>query len=74
MKQNTGSEILGVIASDSIISFGKNKTFEIDTTEKTPDEVVVVINKIIKNQKGGDIVDWLALIEEKNEFDRFFDY
>ena len=74
IKQNAGSEILGVIANDSITSFGKNKTFEIDTTEKTPDQVVLVINKIMKNQKGGDIVDWLTLVEEKNEFDRFFDY
>ena len=74
IKQNAGSEILGIIANDSITSFGKNKTFEIDTTEKTPDQVVLVINKIMKNQKGGDIVDWLTLVEEKNEFDRFFDY
>ena len=74
IKQNAGSEILGVIANDSITSFGKNKTFEIDTTEKTPDKVVQVINELIKNQKGADDVDWLRLVEEKNEFDRFFDY
>ena len=74
IKQNAGSEILGVIANDSITSFGKNKTFEIDTTEKTPDKVVQVINELIKNQKGADDVDWLRLVEEKNEFNRFFDY
>lgn len=74
IKQNAGSEILGIIANDSISSFGKNKTFEIDTTNKTPEEVVEVVNKLIKNQKGGETVDWLTLIEEKNEFNRFFDY
>ena len=74
IKQNTGSEILGVIANDTISSFGKNKTFEIDTTDKTPEEVVQMVNELIKNRKGGDVVDWLTLIEEKNEFDRFFDY
>ena len=74
IKQNAGSEILGIIANDSITSFGKNKTFEIDTTEKTPDKVVQVINELIKNQKGADDVDWLRLVEEKNEFNRFFDY
>ena len=74
IKQNTGSEILGVIANDAITSFGKDKTFEIDTTDKTPEKVVDVMNNLIKNQKGGDVVDWLTLIEEKNEFDRFFDY
>ena len=32
------------------------------------------INDIIKNQESGDIVDWLKLVEEKNEMNRFFDY
>ena len=74
IKQNTGSEILGVIANDAILSFGKDKTFEIDTTDRTPEKIVDVINELIKNRRGGDIVDWLTLVEEKNEFDRFFDY
>ncbi len=74
IKQNTGSEILGVIANDAISSFGQDKTFEIDTTDKTPEKVVDVMNNLIKNQEGGDVVDWLTLVEEKNEFDRFFDY
>ena len=74
IKQNTGSEILGVIANDAITSFGQDKTFEINTTDKTPEKVVDVMNNLIKNQKGGDTVDWLTLVEEKNEFDRFFDY
>ena len=33
-----------------------------------------MINELIKTRKGGDVVDWLTLVEEKNEFDRFFDY
>ncbi len=74
IKQNAGSEILGIIANDSISSFGKDKTFEIDTTEKTPEKVAEKINELMKNPKDGDMVDWLTLIEEKNEFDRFFDY
>lgn len=74
IKQNAGSEILGVIANDAIASFGKEKTFEIDTTTKTPERVVEEINGIIKNKEGGDIIDWLTIIEERNEFGRFFDY
>ena len=74
IKQNSGSEVLGVIANDAISSFGKEKTFEINTTDKTPDEVVRMINELIKTRKGGDVVDWLTLVEEKNEFDKFFDY
>ena len=76
IKQNVGSEILGVIANDSIASFGKDKTFEIDTTNRSPEEVVKVINELIdeKSIQKGDIIDWLTLVEEKNELDRFFDY
>ena len=74
IKQNTGSEILGVIANDSITSFGKEKSFEIDVTNKTPERILEKIDGIINNQKGGDMVDWLRLVEEKNEIGKFFDY
>ena len=74
IKQNAGSEILGVIANDSIASFGKEKSFEIDTTNKTPKIILAKIQDIINNQKGGDMIDWLELVEEKNEIGKFFDY
>ena len=74
IKENSGSEVLGVIANDSITSFGKEKSFEIDVTNKTPEEILEKIYSIINNQKGGDIVDWLRLVEEKNEIGKFFDY
>tara|TARA_Y100000590_G_scaffold82056_1_gene91383 strand:+ start:520 stop:1074 length:555 start_codon:yes stop_codon:yes gene_type:complete len=74
IKENIGSEILGIIANDSISSFGKNKTLEIDTTEKSPEKVVEKIHELIMNPKEREVVDWLTLVEEKNEFDRFFDY
>ncbi len=74
IKENAGSEILGIIANDAIKSFRKEKTFEIDTTAKTPQEIVDEINQIIKNKQGGSTVDWLTLVEEKNDMNRFFDY
>ena len=74
IKENTGSEILGVIANDSIRSFGKEKTFEIDVTKKTPGEIVKEINQIINSRKGGNVVDWLTMVEEKKDMSRFFDY
>ena len=74
IKQNAGSEILGVIANDSILSFGKEKSYEINTTSKTPKIILEDILNIINNKKGGDIVDWLRLVEEKKEIDKFFDY
>ena len=50
------------------------KSFEIDVTNKTPERILEKIDGIINNQKGGDIVDWLRLVEEKNEIGEFFDY
>ena len=74
IKENAGSEILGIIANDSITSFGKEKSFEINTTKKTPEIILNEIGNIINNHEGGDIVDWLRLVEEKNEINKFFDY
>jgi adenylate kinase len=72
IKQNTGSEILGIIANDAIESFGKEKSFEIDTTNKATEIILEEINNIINNHEGGDMIDWLELVEERNDFDRFF--
>ena len=74
IKENAGSEILGIIANDSITSFGKEKSFEIDATNKTPEMILEKIYSVIDNQKDGDTVDWLRLVEEKNEISKFFDY
>jgi len=74
IKENAGSEVLGVIANDSITSFGKEKSFEVDATDKTPEIILKRIQDIINNQENSDIVDWLKLIEEKNEMNKFFDY
>ena len=74
IKENAGSEVLGVIANDSITSFGKKKSFEVNATDKTPEIILRRIQDIINNQENGDIVDWLKLIEEKNEMNKFFDY
>ena len=74
IKENAGSEVLGIIANDSITSFGKEKSFEVDATDKTPEVILKRIQDIMNNQESGDIVDWLKLIEEKNEMNKFFDY
>ena len=74
IKENAGSEVLGVIANDSITSFGKEKSFEVDATDKTPEVILKRIQDIMNNQENGDIVDWLKIIEEKNEMNKFFDY
>ena len=74
IKDNLGSEILGIIANDSIINFGRKKTFQIDTTDSTPKTIVSKIDDIINGCDNGDDIDWLPLIQEKNDFKTFFEY
>ena len=73
-KENTGSEILGIIVNDSISAFGKEKIFQVDTTSKTPEQIIDRIHEIIEGKNNGDLIDWLSLVKEKNDFNKFFDY
>ncbi len=73
-KDTLGSEILGIIANDSITNFGQEKTFQIDTTDSNPKTIVSKIDDIINRSNNGDDVDWLPLIQEKNDFKTFFEY
>ena len=74
MKDNLGSEILGIITNDAIKNFGQEKTFQVDTTDHTPKELAVRIQDIFYGKDNGDIIDWLQLIQEKNDLKKFFDY
>ena len=74
IKENLGSEILGIIAHDAISEFGIEKTFQVDTTEKTPAAIVEKIQNVIQERKNSDDVDWLSEIKQNNDLDVFFDY
>jgi len=69
---NLGSEILGVVAYDSIEKFGEDKTFQINTTSLTVEEVTKKIEDVINGTSKGDAVDWLADITKKNDLRKFF--
>ena len=69
---NLGSEILGVVAYDSIEKFGEDKTFQINTTSLTVEEVTKKIESIINGTSKGDTVDWLTEITRKNDLRKFF--
>ena len=73
-KDNLGSEILGIIVNDAINNFGREKTFQIDTSDHTPKEIVRRIQDIKNGKDNGDNIDWLPLIQEKNDLEKFFDY
>ena len=71
---NLGSEILGVIAYDSLEKFGKDKTFQINTTSLGTEEVIKKIESVINGTSKGDVVDWLTDITRKDDLRKFFPY
>lgn len=72
--ENVGSEILGIIAYDTIKNFGKNKCHQIDTTSKTVSKITKTVINIIEGKLDNDTIDWLTLISNKNDLKKFFAY
>ena len=74
IKEDLGSEILGIITHDSLLEFGSEKTFQVDVTSKTPNQVLEKIQTIIKEQNHNDEIDWLSEIHQNDDLRKFFDY
>ena len=72
-KDNAGSEILGIIAHDALSKFG-DKVFQINITGKSIEEVSNIIMRIIKDDYLSEKIDWLELINSKNDLRKFFAY
>jgi adenylate kinase len=74
-RENAASEILGVVFSDALKAFGRRKVAEFDTTGRTPDktadEIIKTLNKLLQKRVG--VVDWLAMVAEKGDMQKFFD-
>ena len=75
VRENVSSEILGVSFYDAMKTFGKRKVVEFDTTGKTPaetaDEIVSALDHRTPRRKT---VDWLMLVSERGDIQRFFQY
>jgi adenylate kinase len=71
IKENTGSEILGIIAHDAISKF-QEKVFQINVSRKTIPETVEKTVNLISSNKGNEEVDWLELVRKNNDLGKFF--
>ncbi|MCD6243330.1 adenylate kinase family protein [Candidatus Bathyarchaeota archaeon] len=71
--ENLAAEILDVCLSEAIEICGENRVCEIDTTEKTVEEVVNEVLRIIegKNKCRVGIVDWLGKLEQEGSLEDF---
>jgi adenylate kinase len=76
MRENLAAEILGITLYDSLETFGKERVAELDATGKTPqtiaDDVVSKLQKKSRKQIG--IIDWLSLVYEKGDAQKFLEY
>jgi adenylate kinase len=82
VRENVASEILGTSLYDSLKTFSKRKVAEFDTTGKTPDETAdEILAALQKNTKSKSRsrskllgIDWLILVSENGDMQRFFKY
>ena len=74
IKDNIGSEALGIILYDSLTKFGAEKTVQIDVSEKTIEETTKKVIGIIKGEITSEEIDWLHIISDKNDLKEFFAY
>ena len=71
IKENTGSEVLGIIMHDTIKKF-EEKAFQIDVSDKNIQEVMEKVLEIISKKEGNEEVDWLNLVTKNNDLEKFF--
>jgi len=71
IKENAGSEILGIIAHDAISKF-QEKVFQINISRRTIPETVEKTVNLISSNKGNEEVDWLELVRKNNDLGKFF--
>jgi adenylate kinase len=75
MKENIAAEVLGITLYDSVETFGKERVAELDTTGKTPEEIAKdIVSKLKKSRKQIGIIDWLSLVYEKGDAQKFLEY
>ena len=70
-KENTGSEILGIITHDALNKF-QEKSIQVNTSGKNVEEVIKKVMSIISDNTEGDKVDWLDLVVKNNDLKKFF--
>ena len=71
IRDNAGSEILGIIANDAIARFGV-KTFQINVSSRTVEETAEKIIDTITGRSEGEDIDWLDLVRKNNDLGKFF--
>ena len=71
VRENVEAEVLGVCQLDALDSFGEERVLEIDTTDKSPPEVVSLIEQMMKEETAPTRIDWMVSLEKEGRLDDF---
>jgi len=65
--ENVQAEILDACLIEAVEAFGEERTFEVDASGKSVDEVVEEVLKIVKERRGGEpgSVNWLERLGDE---------
>ncbi len=74
IKDNIGSEVLGVIQYDAITKFGTDKTIQVDISNKSVEESTKKVMDAIHGKIQNEEIDWLSIFSENNDLKEFFAY
>ncbi|MHA1783824.1 MAG: adenylate kinase family protein [Candidatus Helarchaeota archaeon] len=76
IKENVQAEILGNIMGTILEKYAQVPLFQVDTSKMSEKKASKLIIDFIKNKKnptkGSEYIDWLPIIEEKKELEKFF--
>jgi len=63
IKENVAAEIIGVCTVNALEEHGEDKVYEIDTTNRSPEEIIEeIINEVLLGKAvPGPRIDWLIL-------------
>jgi len=70
--ENQGGEILGIIAHDAAARFGREKTVQIDTSNRSARETARIVGGAIAGGAQSAAVDWLEAVRARGALERFF--
>ena len=71
VQENVEAEILGVCQLDALDSFGEERVLEIDTTDRSPPEVALLIEQMMKEETAPTRIDWMMSLEEEGRLDDY---
>ena len=74
IKDNLGSEALGIILHDAVTEFGKENILQINVTGESIEKITKKIMASINGKIKDEDVDWLSSIVDENELKEFFSY